>query len=89
MSRGATAADLAKEIHAHAVKQIRRKGGTTLGTLINYSGTTVTITLKGSSTDIPGVRYQDTFIPSSYSSQPTVIVTVTGDGDIYVLGALA
>ena len=87
--RGASPEDVAREVHEHAVRQVRRKGGMAYGFMTDFSGTTVTVALRGSSTTIPGVRYIDTFVPSSYSTIPEVVLMLTGDGDIVVVGALA
>jgi hypothetical protein len=90
--RGATAQELAKAVHAHAIKQVRRSGGTVIGFMVDDDPTappTVSVTLRGSSEQIDGVRYVDTFIPTNYSGIPKVVIQVTGDGDLLVIGALA
>lgn len=87
-----TPEELAKEIHAHAVRQLRKKGGLSKGFMVAFTGTvppTCSVTLRGSSEQVDGVRYVDTFNPSQYASFPEVIIGLSGDGDIWVFGALA
>jgi hypothetical protein len=87
-----TPEDAAKAVHAHAVRQVRRAGGWTTGTLVASSAgppPTVSITLAGSSTQIDGVAYSDQFKPASYSFSPTVVVLVGAHGDLFVVCAVA
>lgn len=86
--RGATAADVAKELHAHVVKHIRRAGGKwTLGTVVGFvagSPPVFSITLRGSSTIIEGVYGSDTYLPNLSAGFPTAVVLIGDHGDLFV-----
>jgi hypothetical protein len=88
-ARGATAEHLAEAIHEHAKKLDRRGPGFIFGTVVSVQATvppTLTITVAGSTVQVPGIPYCESYSPSGMDQ---VLIALLGNGDMVVIDALA
>jgi hypothetical protein len=86
--RGATPEELALAIHEHALRQLRKGSHLTWGMVQSVDGTvppTLTITLRASTTQIPGVTYLESYTPSGNDK----VAILDRNGDLLVLGTQA
>lgn len=87
--RGATPEEFASAVHAHILKQLKKMGGWSYGVVQTVDGTvppTLTITLRGSSRNVPGVRYGESYAPIGGD---TVCVLIGAQGDLFVIDGAA
>lgn len=87
--KGATAEELAKEIHRHIVKHVKRQGVYKTATVVSVDGTvppSLTIMFAGSSTPVSGIIYGESYEPVGNDT----VVLLRGDhGDWYVSDGFA
>lgn len=89
MTRGVTAEELAKEIHRHVLKHIKRKGSYKTGTVVSVDGTvppTLTVLFPGSATPVAGITYGESYSPVG---NDTVVMLPGDHGDWFVVDGFA